>query len=127
VLVLLLLLGYAVPFFWQLLTSFKPDAYLVRLPPFLPTRLTAVHYEAVIRHSLIPRALGNSLAVAGLTTLAAARTWAAAALAPAAPLAAAGVLSLLFAPLLWGLLQVAAAPSLDSFDAGGALRYDLAP
>jgi trehalose/maltose transport system permease protein len=70
-LVLLLLLVYAVPFFWQLLTSFKPDALLVRLPPLLPNRLTTVHYEAVIQQSLIPRALGNSLAVAGLTTLAA--------------------------------------------------------
>ena len=68
-LVLLVLAAYAVPFFWQLLTSFKPDAELLRLPPLLPTRLTTVHYEAVLQRSLMPRALGNSLAVAGLTTL----------------------------------------------------------
>jgi len=68
-LVLLVLVAYAVPFFWQLLTSFKPDAFLLRLPPLLPTRLTTAHYEAVWQRSLIPRALGNSFAVAALTTL----------------------------------------------------------
>jgi ABC-type glycerol-3-phosphate transport system permease component len=31
---------WATPFFWQLLTSFKTDAELVRLPPLLPTTLT---------------------------------------------------------------------------------------
>jgi ABC-type glycerol-3-phosphate transport system permease component len=67
--VLLLLLVYAVPFFWQLLTSFKPDTELLRLPPLLPSRLTMAHYAAVWQRSVIPRSLGNSLAVAGLTTL----------------------------------------------------------
>ena len=67
-LVLLLLLAYAIPFFWQLLTSFKPDADLMRLPPLWPSRLTGIHYEAVWTRSLVPLALGNSLAVAGLTT-----------------------------------------------------------
>jgi multiple sugar transport system permease protein len=70
-LVLLLLIAYAIPFFWQLLTSIKPDTELVRLPPLLPSRLTAVHYEAVWQRSVIPRALGNSLGVAGLTTVSA--------------------------------------------------------
>ena len=68
---LLLLFVYAVPFFWQVLTSLKPDAFLVRLPPVFPNRLTIAHYDAVIRLSLVPRALINSLAVAGFTTLAA--------------------------------------------------------
>ena len=67
--VLLLLAGYAIPFFWQLLTSFKPDAVLVTLPPLLPSRITLAHYDAVIGQSLIPRALGNSLAVALVTTV----------------------------------------------------------
>jgi ABC-type glycerol-3-phosphate transport system permease component len=70
-LVLLVLAAYAMPFFWQLLTSFKIDAELSRLPPLLPSRLTLVHYQAVFQRSLIPRALANSLAVAGLTTLSA--------------------------------------------------------
>ncbi len=67
--VLILLAVYAVPFFWQLLTSFKPDALLLRLPPLVPAHLTTAHYEAVWGRSVIPRALGNSLAVAGLTTV----------------------------------------------------------
>ena len=66
---LLLLAVYALPFFWQLLTSFKPDALLLKLPPIVPTELTAAHYEAVWARSVMPRAIGNSLAVAGITTL----------------------------------------------------------
>ena len=68
-LALLMLGGYALPFFWQLLTSFKPDALLLRLPPLVPAQLTTQHYEAVWGRSVIPRALGNSLAVAGMTTV----------------------------------------------------------
>jgi multiple sugar transport system permease protein len=67
--VLLLLAAYAIPFFWQLLTSFKPDAELLALPPLLPSRLTLEHYRVVLEQSLIPRALVNSLGVAALTTL----------------------------------------------------------
>jgi trehalose/maltose transport system permease protein len=59
---------YAVPFFWQVLTSFKPDAELLALPPLLPARLTLVHYGAVWAKSVMPRALVNSLGVAVLTT-----------------------------------------------------------
>ncbi len=67
--VLVLLLAYAVPFFWQVLTSFKPDSELLRLPPLLPSHLTLAHYGAVLGHSLMPRALVNSLGIAALTTL----------------------------------------------------------
>ena len=67
--VILVLGAYAIPFFWQLLTSFKPDALLLQLPPLLPGELTAAHYQAVWSKSLMPRALGNSLGVAALTTL----------------------------------------------------------
>jgi multiple sugar transport system permease protein len=69
VLVLAALAAYAIPFFWQLPTSFKPDAELLRLPPILPSRLTTDHYRAVFERSLMPRAVGNSLGVAGLTTV----------------------------------------------------------
>ena len=68
-LVLAALAAYAVPFAWQLLTSFKPEAELLRVPPLWPTRLTLEHYRAVVEQSLIPRALANSLGIAGLTTL----------------------------------------------------------
>ena len=67
--VLLLLAGYAIPYFWQILTSLKPEAELLSLPPLLPSRITWEHYRAVIEQSLIPRALGNSLGVALVTTV----------------------------------------------------------
>ena len=69
VVVLVALAAYAIPFFWQLLTSFKPEAELLRVPPLLPSRLTLEHYRVVIEQSLMPQALGNSLGVATLTTL----------------------------------------------------------
>jgi ABC-type glycerol-3-phosphate transport system permease component len=69
VLVLLALAVYAVPFFWQLLTSFKPELELLRVPPLWPTRFTLEHYRAVFEQSLIPPALVNSFGVAALTTL----------------------------------------------------------
>jgi multiple sugar transport system permease protein len=68
-LVLVALAVYAVPFFWQLLTSVKPEGELLRLPPLLPSHVTLVHYRAVLEQSLLPQALGNSLGVATLTTL----------------------------------------------------------
>ena len=67
--VLLFLAGYAIPYFWQVLTSLKPEAELLSLPPLLPSRITWEHYRAVIEQSLIPRALGNSLGVALVTTV----------------------------------------------------------
>jgi multiple sugar transport system permease protein len=66
--VLLALVGYATPFFWQLLTSLKPEAELLQLPPLLPTQLTLVHYRVVLEQSTLPRALLNSLGIAILTT-----------------------------------------------------------
>jgi multiple sugar transport system permease protein len=66
----LTLLGlYAVPYAWQLLTSVKPEAELLRLPPLLPSRFTLEHYQVVFTQSALPRALGNSLAVATMTTV----------------------------------------------------------
>ena len=67
--VLGLLLIYAIPFIWQLLTSFKLEADLMRVPPFLPTPPTLVHYEVVFTKSAVPYALWNSLGVSALTTL----------------------------------------------------------
>ena len=60
VLVVLALAAYAIPFFWQLLTSFKPEAELLRVPPLLPSRLTFSHYSVVFTKSLMPQALVNS-------------------------------------------------------------------
>lgn len=66
--VLALLALYAVPYFWQIVTSLKPEAELLSLPPLLPTRVTWEHYRVVLQQSLIPRALWNSLGVASITT-----------------------------------------------------------
>ena len=66
--VLLALALYAGPFFWQLLTSLKPEAELLRLPPLLPTSFTTEHYRVVLQQSPLPRALANSAGIAALTT-----------------------------------------------------------
>jgi multiple sugar transport system permease protein len=66
--VLAAFLIYATPFFWQLLTSLKPEAELMVLPPLLPTRLTWEHYQVVLGQSVMLRALINSLGVAAITT-----------------------------------------------------------
>jgi trehalose/maltose transport system permease protein len=63
-----LLALYATPVFWQLLTSLKPEAELLVLPPLLPSRLTWEHYRVVLSQSLMPRALLNSVGVSALTT-----------------------------------------------------------
>jgi multiple sugar transport system permease protein len=60
---------YAFPFFWQALTSVRPDAELLPLASLLPSRLTGVHYEVVFAKSLMPRALLNSLGVALISTV----------------------------------------------------------
>jgi len=65
---LLALVLYAVPFFWQLLTSFKPESELLRLPPLLPSHLTLEHYQVVLAKSTLARSLLNSFGIALLTT-----------------------------------------------------------
>ena len=66
---LLLLAAWATPFFWQVRTSFTPDGELLATSRVLPARPTLIHYRAVVERSVMPRALGNSLAVASITTL----------------------------------------------------------
>jgi len=67
--VLLLLAVWAGPFFWQVRTSFTPDVELLATHRVLPASPTTIHYRAVAERSVMPRSLGNSLAVASLTTL----------------------------------------------------------
>ena len=67
--VLLLLVVWAVPYFWQLRTSFTPDSELRATTHVVPVSPTLVHYRAVADKSVMPRALGNSLGVASLTTV----------------------------------------------------------
>jgi len=67
--ILALLAAYAVPYFWQVLTSVKPESELLALPPIFPSRVVWDHYRVLFQQSLIPRALLNSLGVSALTTL----------------------------------------------------------
>lgn len=67
--VLLVLAAWATPYFWQLRTSFTPDVELLAVRSVLPDAPTLIHYQAVLERSVMPEALGNSLAVASLTTL----------------------------------------------------------
>jgi ABC-type glycerol-3-phosphate transport system permease component len=67
--VLALLALWAVPFFWQALTSFKPDAELLAVDRLLRAAPTLAHYRVVLERSVMPDALLNSLGVAVLTTL----------------------------------------------------------
>jgi trehalose/maltose transport system permease protein len=67
--VLLLLAVWAVPYFWQVRTSFTPNAELLATRSVVTARPTLEHYRAVAERSVMPRALGNSLGVAALTTL----------------------------------------------------------
>lgn len=57
------------PALWQTITSFKPEADLIRLPPVLPEAATGDHYKAVLMHSPLGRALVNSAIVAASTTV----------------------------------------------------------
>lgn len=59
----LLLTLTALPFAWQLLTSFKPEADLLRLPPIWPARWSLDHYAAVLAQPGLRRALLNSTVI----------------------------------------------------------------
>ena len=65
----LLVLGSAFPFYWAVLASFTPEARLFRGPSLLPTELVLDHYRALFtqRNFWVP--IRNSLVVAGTTTV----------------------------------------------------------
>lgn len=64
----LLLALTALPVAWQLLTSFKPEADLLRLPPVWPARWSLEHYATVLAQPGLRRALLNSTAICLLAT-----------------------------------------------------------
>ena len=57
------------PFLWQVITSVRPAAELMSLPPLLPARLTAEHYAAIFAGHPFLRMIANSAMVAVCTTL----------------------------------------------------------
>ncbi len=68
VLLALALLWCVAPFLWQVVTSVKPAAELVSLPPVLPTRVVLAHYAAIFGDHAFARAAANSLVVAACST-----------------------------------------------------------
>ncbi|HZS11380.1 MAG TPA: carbohydrate ABC transporter permease [Nitrospirales bacterium] len=57
------------PVLWQALTSFKPDAQIVRLPPIWPETATLAHYRTVLLGpASIAAPMLNSAIVASATT-----------------------------------------------------------
>jgi multiple sugar transport system permease protein len=68
--VLLLVASYAMPFVYLISTSLKPAGDVLQIPPsFLPTRLSLANYASLFDTPSIPRAFGNSLVVATLSTI----------------------------------------------------------
>jgi trehalose/maltose transport system permease protein len=65
----LLVLASAFPFYWAILASFTPEARLFQSPSLLPSGLVLDHYRALFtqRNFWVP--IRNSLIVAGTTTL----------------------------------------------------------
>jgi multiple sugar transport system permease protein len=57
------------PFLWQVISSVKPAAELLSLPPVLPTRVSLVHYAAVFGDPAFARVIANSLIVATVTAV----------------------------------------------------------
>ena len=66
--VIALLALWALPFFWQALTSLKPDTELMDVDRLIVAAPTVAHYRAVFERSVMPAALLNSAGVATLTT-----------------------------------------------------------
>jgi multiple sugar transport system permease protein len=69
VIILLLCLSCLGPLLWQFVTSLKPDHEITRLPPILPRQATFSHYVSTFRDRPFLRIIGNSAAVASMTTL----------------------------------------------------------
>ena len=67
---LALVIGYCLaPFLWQVITSLKPAADLMTLPPLVPARFTLEHYAAIFAGHSFVRVIANSALVAACTTL----------------------------------------------------------
>ena len=70
-LLLLGLLAVAGPFLWMILSSFKPQSELVRVPPtWLPETWTFSNYDRLFTQLNFPRYFFNSVFVAGSVVLA---------------------------------------------------------
>lgn len=67
---LLLVLSYALPYVYLLMTSLKPAADVQQIPPrFFPETISLENFREVLGAATLPKAFLNSLVVAVLTTL----------------------------------------------------------
>ena len=58
------------PVYWMFVTSIKPEEDVFAFPPsFIPTRVTAVHYQNFFQNPELLRYLSNSLIIATVTML----------------------------------------------------------
>jgi multiple sugar transport system permease protein len=66
---LVLVLSYALPYIYLLMTSIKPAADVQQIPPsFFPAVISFENFREVLQSSTLPKAFVNSLTVAVLTT-----------------------------------------------------------
>ncbi|ANK94791.1 MULTISPECIES: carbohydrate ABC transporter permease [Rhizobium] len=67
---LVLVLSYALPYVYLLMTSIKPAADVQQIPPsFFPVVISFENFRDVLQSSTLPRAFASSLMVAVLTTI----------------------------------------------------------
>ncbi|ABC93792.1 probable sugar ABC transporter, permease protein (plasmid) [Rhizobium etli CFN 42] len=67
---LVLVLSYALPYVYLLMTSIKPAADVQQIPPrFFPVVISFENFRDVLQSSTLPRAFASSLTVAVLTTI----------------------------------------------------------
>ncbi|MBX5153851.1 carbohydrate ABC transporter permease [Rhizobium lentis] len=67
---LVLVLSYALPYVYLLMTSIKPAADVQQIPPsFFPFVISFENFRDVLQSSTLPRAFASSLMVAVLTTI----------------------------------------------------------
>lgn len=65
-----LVLSYALPYVYLLMTSIKPAADVQQIPPsFFPVVISFENFRDVLQSSILPRAFASSLMVAVLTTI----------------------------------------------------------
>lgn len=66
----LLVITYAMPYVYLLLTSLKPPGDVLQIPPsFLPARISLDNYQSLFANPSIPLAFANSLVVAVVSTI----------------------------------------------------------
>ena len=62
--------AYALPYVFLLITSFKPAADVLQIPPtFLPEQISLENYRAIFANPSVPGAFFNSIVVASLSTV----------------------------------------------------------